>query len=103
MKLIFGIVLAMLLADSARADNFRCGKWIATPDLPVAELLQKCGEPAARASRVEDVMTRNYNTGLMHKTGEITIEEWTYDRGVGASPMVVTIVDGLIKSIERKQ
>ena len=37
----------------------------------------------------------------MIKMGETTIETWTYDRGPQAAPMVVTIVDGRIKSIER--
>jgi hypothetical protein len=39
----------------------------------------------------------------MYKSGETLIETWTYDRGSTASPMVVIIVDGRIKSIERKQ
>ncbi len=96
-------VLASAVAVQARADNFRCGKWVATPDLPVADLLARCGEPASRQTRTEDVMSRNYDTGLMFKSGEQTIELWTYDRGLNAAPMVVTIVDGRIKSIERKQ
>jgi hypothetical protein len=39
----------------------------------------------------------------MYKSGERTIETWTYLRGSRASPMVVTVVDGVIKSIERKK
>jgi hypothetical protein len=46
-------------------------------------------------------MARNRNTGLVTKVGESLIEVWTYDRGPTAPPMVVTIVDGRIKSIER--
>ena len=103
MKIRFAIASTLLLAASAQADNFRCGKWIATPDLPVSELLSKCGEPASRATRVEDVMSRNQTTGGMYKSGEKSVETWTYDRGASASPMVITIVDGRIKSIERKQ
>jgi hypothetical protein len=94
---------AVMLAARAQADNFRCGKWIASADLAVSELLAKCGEPASRASRVEDVMSRNFNTGLLYKSGEQTVETWVYDRGAGAQPMVVTIIDGLIKSIERQK
>ena len=41
------------------------------------------------------------NNGLLMKTGETTTETWMYDRGTQAAPMVVTIVDGRIKSIER--
>lgn len=93
----------MLFCAAAQADNFRCGKWIATKDLSVSELLARCGEPASRETRIEDVMSRNYNTGGMYKSGEITVQTWVYDRGTTAPPMVVTIVDGRIKSIERQQ
>jgi len=41
--------------------------------------------------------------GLLIKNGETTTQVWTYDRGTRAAPMVVTIVDGRIKSIERKK
>jgi hypothetical protein len=98
------VVLTMALTMApAQADNFRCGKWIATVSLSVSELLTRCGEPASRETRVEDVLSRNFNTGLMYKSGEITIETWTYLRGSGAAPMVVTIVDGKIRSIERRE
>jgi hypothetical protein len=30
------------------------------------------------------------------------IETWVYELGAGKSPMVVTIVDGQVKKIERK-
>ena len=48
-------------------------------------------------------MSRNRNYDLLVKTGETIIETWTYDRGSQAKPMVVTIVDGRIKSIERQK
>jgi hypothetical protein len=100
---LIAALLVALMPGLATADNFRCGKWIASADLSVTELLARCGEPASRESRVEDVLSRNFNTGLMYKSGERTIETWTYLRGSRASPMVVTVVDGVIKSIERKK
>ena len=91
-------------ATTQAADsNFRCGKWIVSRDLSVTELRSKCGEPASRESYVEDVMARNPNTGLMYKSGVTQTEIWVYERGTSAPPMVVTIVDGRIKSIERGQ
>ena len=88
-------------AVTAADENFRCGKWIASSDMAVDDLLAKCGEPSTRTQVVEDVMVRNANNGLMRKTGETIIETWTYDRGTRAAPMVVTIIDGRIKRIER--
>ena len=100
---IIALAFAGILATQAQADNFRCGKWIASTDMSVSDLRAKCGEPASRESRVEDVMSRNFNTGLMYKSGEQIVETWIYDRGSRAQPMVVTIIDGRITSIERKK
>jgi hypothetical protein len=94
-------VLLMPLAAPAD-ESFRCGKWIASSAMTVAELTKKCGEPTSRESKTEDVMTRNNNVGLMMKVGETTVETWIYDRGANPA-MVVTIVDGAIKSIDRQK
>ena len=102
MKSLAAIIAAFWFATAAHADNFRCGKWIATPALSPSELLAKCGEPSKRESRKEDVFARGVNGGS-YKTAEVIIETWIYQRGTSASPMVVTIVDGKIESIERQQ
>ncbi|HEV7608953.1 MAG TPA: DUF2845 domain-containing protein [Steroidobacteraceae bacterium] len=95
---------ALLLPFAAPADEtFRCGKWIISSSLSVGELTAKCGQPTARANETRDVMSRNRNNGLLVKTGETTIETWSYDRGPHIAPMVVTIVDGRIKSIDRQK
>lgn len=94
-------LLSAVAAPALADENFRCGKWIASSEMTPAELAEKCGPPTLHESRTEDVLVRNRNTGLMQKTGETRIETWTYDRGTQAAPMVVTIVDGRIKSIER--
>jgi hypothetical protein len=102
MKFLIAVVFASL-AVAARADNFRCGKWIASADLSVSELRAKCGEPASKETRTEDVVARNA-AGYTYKTGQVVvIETWTYHRGSGASPMIVTIIDGRIDRIERAQ
>jgi len=94
----------LMLPFAALADeNFRCGNWIASSDMSVPELVQKCGEPTSRKTEVQDVTTRNRDTGLMVKVGETEIETWIYDRGTNAAPMVVTIIDGRIKSIVRQK
>jgi len=95
--------LLMLPFTASADEKFRCGNWIASSDMSVDELLQKCGEPALRTAEVRDVTTRNRNNGLMVKVGETQIDTWTYERGTRAAPMVVTIVDGRIKSIVRQE
>jgi hypothetical protein len=103
MKILMLAAAALLVPLAASADEtFRCGKWIASSAMTVGELIEKCGEPTARASKTEDVRVRNNNVGLMMKVGETTMETWTYDRGANPA-MVVTIVDGHIKSIDRQK
>jgi hypothetical protein len=95
------LVLLPLLAPAARAENFRCGQWIASPDMSVDELLEKCGTPTSKRVSVEDVFGPNAAGKGRVKVGTTTVETWTYDRGSQASAMVVTIVDGRIKGMER--
>ena len=102
MKTPFILAALLMLPLVASADeSFRCGKWIASSEMSVSELVQKCGEPTKRESKTEDVQARN-QYGLMVKVDETTTETWTYDRGADPA-MVVTIVDGRIKSIDRQK
>jgi hypothetical protein len=96
------VALASLLPLTASAETFRCGKWIIDEDVTREDLLHKCGTPTSRESRVEDVRAPNVYTGGNNKVGETVIETWVYDLGSGKSPMVVTLVDGQVKKIERK-
>src|SRR3954468_21370568 len=96
-------VCVLLVPLGASAESFRCGKWIIDADTSVSELKNKCGEPTSRSSRTEDVRAPNQYTGGNTKVGETLIETWIYGRGTQSAPMVVTIVDGRIKSIERRK
>ena len=102
MKFRNAIAAVLLLPPLAvSAETFRCGQWVISSDMTLEELSKKCGAPTSHESRTEDIMVRNRNLGLMVKNGVTTIETWVYDRGSQAAPMVVTIIDGRIKSIER--
>ena len=99
-KIIIWLVLCFVSA-SVTAENFRCGQWIASEDMSVDELLQKCGEPTQKTSETIDVYGPTASGGGRVKRGTSTTEKWTYDRGSQAAPIVVTIIDGMIKSMER--
>ena len=92
-----------LIGGFAEAESFRCGPWIASPEMTVDELLEKCGRPAKQTSETVDVYGPSVSGGGRVKRGTSTIEKWTYDRGNLAAPIVVTIVDGEIKSMERAE
>jgi hypothetical protein len=95
--------LLVSLSITVQADEtFRCGQWIVSSELTVEDLVKKCGPPTSQESKVQDILVRN-QFGLMIKNGETVTETWTYHRGTRAAPMVVTIIDGRIRSIERKK
>ncbi|HEV2227875.1 MAG TPA: DUF2845 domain-containing protein [Steroidobacteraceae bacterium] len=98
MRLITTIcALFVLVPGVSRSDEvFRCGSWLVSADVSVAELLKKCGKPFSQEVSTQDVHNKH---GV--KVGTSTTEIWRYDRGSQAAPMVVTIVDGQIQSIER--
>ena len=92
---------ALLLAPAAGSDSFRCGQRIATEDMTVEELLEACGEPTRKKVEVVDIYGPNVHGAGNVKRGTSTIETWTYDFGPQTFDMVVTVVDGVIKSMER--
>ena len=77
-------------------ESFRCGNWIVSSDMSVAELLNKCGKPTSQEFSTHDVLNPH---GV--KVGASKTEIWRYDRGSMAAAMIVTIVDGRIQSMER--
>jgi hypothetical protein len=90
----------LLSAPPAAAETFRCGQRIASPEMSVEALLEICGEPTTKTVETVDVYARTAAGGRI-RTGTSVIETWTYERGSQSFPMVVTIVDGRIKSMER--
>ena len=77
------IILAgvLVLAAPAATESFRCGQWIVSEDVSVAELLQRCGEPTSKTSETIDVYGPSASGGGRVKRGTTTVEKWTYDRG----------------------
>jgi hypothetical protein len=84
------------------SETIRCGTWVVDASVTVDDLLRKCGEPASKRYSEQDVRTRNAGGGS-RKIGTTVTEYWTYDRGSRASPVLVTIIDGKVRSIERVQ
>ena len=98
MKAITTICATLMLTPglSAADETFRCGSWVVSADISVTDLLNKCGKPSSQEVSTEDVRNEH---GV--KVGTSTTEIWRYDRGSRAAPMIVTIVDGQVQSIER--
>jgi len=97
---LYALVGVLAAAHTVLAgETFRCGQWIITDELSVAELKGKCGEPQSKDSQTVEVRGKAA-TGSVSR-GTTTVEHWIYQFASGSSRYVVTIVDGKIQGIER--
>lgn len=102
-SLVAVATVAAGLITPAHGETIRCGSWVIDESATVEELVRKCGEPASKRLEEQDVRVRSPNDGASNtrKIGTTVTEFWTYDRGSQASPVLVTIMDGKIRAIER--
>ena len=91
-----------ILPRAASAESMRCGKWVVGESSSAAEILEKCGEPQKKDISHEDVYTRNA-LGSTNKIGVKVTERWRYQASNRVLPMLVTIVDGKVVSLERTE
>ena len=102
MNLKFLIITGAFTACSAEAsETMRCGRWVVDNQTTVAELIAKCGQPTSKEATEEEVRSPAARGRGTFVVGKTVTERWTYERGSRAFRMVVTIVDGELKSIDR--
>ena len=102
-ELTAAAALLLGIVNLAHGETMRCGSRLVDASVTVEELVRKCGEPASKRVEEQDVWVRSPNdlNSNTRKVGTTVTEYWTYDRGTQAAPVLVTIVDGKIRSIER--
>jgi len=96
------ISVLSMLPFAAPAESMRCGKWVVSETSAVAEIAEKCGEPQQKDVAREDVLGKN-TLGNPIKLGVKVTERWRYQANNRVLPMLVTIVDGKVVSIERTE
>jgi hypothetical protein len=102
MRRVALLALVLLLPVGAMADEpLRCGSWVVSLPTSVADLVKKCGEPAAKEVTTDDIRTSGRTGVASRVTGTTTTERWTYRTGSQSIPMVVTVIDGKVTKIER--
>ena len=90
-----GLVGAMARAD----DSMRCGNALITVGMVGTQVTAKCGQP--KDKNVTEVPQRaRRSNGTSAVIGTLHVERWTYDRGYGQFPALLTFEDGKLKSIE---
>jgi hypothetical protein len=102
MRVAILALASLTLPLAAIAESMRCGKWVVSETASSAEILEKCGEPQEKDVSHEDVYARN-TLGNTNKVGVKVTERWRYQASNRQLPMLVTIVDGKVVSIERAQ
>lgn len=100
---VSSFVSAMLIAGLASVadaeDTIRCKNALVTVGMVEAEVLARCGEPQTKDVETVPVRARRPN-GSTYVVGEVQIERWTYDRGPGQFPALLTFESGKLKSVE---
>ena len=89
-----GLGAAMARAD----DSMRCGSALITVGMVGSQVAAKCGEPKDKQVTEVPQRVRRAN-GTSAVTGTLRVERWTYDRGYGQFPGLLTFEDGKLKSI----
>ena len=92
--------IAFAIAGAGRADDsLRCGSVLVTLGMVMDQVVAKCGEPQSKSGEDVPVKARA-RTGAVNTVGSTRIERWTYDRGYGQLPALLTFEHGKLKSIE---
>jgi hypothetical protein len=98
----FLLVALLITPILSSAGSMRCGKWVVNEESSVAEIAEKCGQPQEKEITEQDVLAKN-NAGYPVKLGVQVTERWYYKPTPGKLKMLVTIVDGKVKSIARAE
>ncbi|MDY0383799.1 DUF2845 domain-containing protein [Trichlorobacter sp.] len=93
--LLLTLGLLAALAESARADNFRCpnGAIVSTGDT-MAEVYVECDPPSFKNVRTES------EAGYRGTTILINVEEWTYNEGPHRLMHTLTFRNGVLEKVQ---
>jgi hypothetical protein len=94
------IAAAFAVGANAFADDvMRCGTAIVDIGMVTSQVVAKCGEPQSKEVDSAPVKRKSARGGV-NTVGSTRIERWTYDRGYGQFPALLTFEQGKLKSIE---
>jgi|SRR5690606_38210107 len=97
--LVLTAVGAAVAMRAAADDSLVCGNSLVTVGMVESEVVARCGEP--RSKQIEDIPIRVRRlNGTVGDAGIQHIERWTYDRGYGKFPALLTFEEGKLRSIE---
>jgi hypothetical protein len=81
----YGVLIGMVLGGLTSAEAMRCGQRILALGYTKAEVVDRCGEPAAIDQRYEEEITGTFVDPVTKqsvlRTVSVLVEEWTYNFG----------------------
>jgi hypothetical protein len=93
-------VLAVWPCPAAADDQIVCGRSIVRVGMTASEISAKCGEPTEKTVADIPIRARNARGGTFETGAIVKVERWTFDRGFGRFPAILTFTDGKLQSIE---
>ena len=90
---------AAFTAPAGAEDTLRCDGSIVTLGMIAEPVIAKCGQPSRREAEDVPIRARS-RSGASTVVGATRIERWTYDRGWGKFPALLTFEQGKLKHIE---
>lgn len=85
-------LLGVTIVDAVTADSFRCGRRVVRDGDTAAEVLERCGEPAAREKGYETLW-------LVGGQRRVRVERWRYRPGAGRLERIVLLHRGEVVKI----
>ena len=96
---VIGVAAALGSSFALADDVMRCGGSLVRVGMIAQQIVAKCGEPQDKT--VEEVPVRvRTRAGGVNNVGVTRVERWTYDRGYGQFPALLTFEEGKLKSLE---
>lgn len=92
-------LLTVCAAPAAAVDVLRCGNSLVRAGMTAGEVVAKCGAPSAKEVIPVPIRVRRPN-GTTGVVGTTYIERWTYERGSGQFPALLTFEEGGLERIE---
>ena len=92
--------LALMAWTAAADDVMRCGNVIVDVGMAAAQVVAKCGTPQSKEVGSAPGKGRRGGRGAASSAGGGRVERWTYDRGYGQFPALLTFEHGKLASIE---
>jgi hypothetical protein len=97
------VIAAFVLFVGATAtadDSMRCTSGsLVDVGMVADQVVAKCGQPKSKDVEDVPIRTRNAN-GAVNVIGTTRVERWTYERGYGQFPALLTFEEGKLKTIE---